>query len=115
MEQWLLANLFQIIVIVIGGIIAFVKLNQFQVESIKWREDFSRVIRKMETDLAHHIESPTPHPACPAHEAILLQVKEVLGQMHMRIGSMDDRWFARINELENRIFAVIRERNEGGK
>jgi hypothetical protein len=107
-ESWLLSNLLEISVFLIGGILAFLKLSRFQDESIKWREEFTETVEKMQVDLATHQKDPSPHSACPAHSAILQEIKGVLNLIQERISGVDTRMFTRINQLEDRIFDVLK-------
>jgi len=107
MQQWLLDNMLNALVLIIGAIIVYVKQGQFQTEALKWRGEFTKALDKMEGEVKRHIESPTPHIVCPAHGAILSEIRNVLNSIQDRITAVDNRMFGRMNELEERIFQVI--------
>jgi hypothetical protein len=114
MEKWLLDNILELAVLLVGGVIAYIKLNRFQDEAIAWRKDFSQQVCKFEVDLKNHIESPAPHLVCPAHGAILQEIRGVLTTINERILAIDNRVFVRINGLEERIFELLKDLKKSG-
>jgi len=93
MEQWLKDNIFQIIVVLGGGVFAFFKLYQFQNEALKWRDEFMALVKKLQEDIDVHVQASTPHSGCLACSAIMLEIKGILGSINARLNNIDDRIF----------------------
>ena len=109
MENWLANNALELAVLVIGGIIGFVKLSRFQDDANKWRGEFGKTISEIKQAFDRHVEAPTPHSSCPAHAAILNEIRSVLRSIDQRITAVDDRMFGKINDLEKRLFDLLHE------
>jgi Tfp pilus assembly protein PilO len=77
LEQWLLDNLFQILVIVGGGIWAFVKLN-------------GRA-NSLEKTVADHLQAELPHPICRTESANLESIKASLAEVKEKLDTLDNR------------------------
>lgn len=76
MQTWLTDNLFQLVVLIGGGLMAFSRLNTKH--------------ESLASELHDHLNSASPHPACPAHNQAILQFAESLSEIKNRLVSIEE-------------------------
>jgi hypothetical protein len=86
LEKWLLDNVFQIGILLIGGIFAFLKLQNFQT-GMKDR------VKKDEELLSKHLTDANPHADCPVHGESLISIKKSIDEVKQHIITLDERIF----------------------
>lgn len=86
MYQWLLENGLEFIVLTVGIVIAFVKMQKLQEVTMREVSELKDVVR------LHH-EAPMPHLGCPAHDATLIAIKDTLDEVRTQLKELDKRIF----------------------
>jgi hypothetical protein len=94
MEQWLIQNAVEVLLLILGGVAAFVKLQQIQDGVIK---DVQEIRQSM---LRHH-EAALPHPGCPAHAANLEAIQHSIDGLKRQIELLDSRIYKFITKSKD--------------
>ena len=89
-EQWFLNNVMEVLVIVGGGSIAFMKLSS-------WTRRTGKQVEQNTEDIADHINAEYPHGSCRVE-------RERLSGIHERLKSIDGK----LQVVDDRIIEILR-------
>jgi hypothetical protein len=84
LEKWLSENLFQLVSIGGLGLIAIVKLQQ-------WQSDAVKQFAAIRSDFAEHLKSSSPHSVCPTHATTLNDIASSISEIKDQIAKLDQR------------------------
>lgn len=83
-ERWLVDNLLEIVLLVGGGIFAFLKLNNFQAS-------IGEEVKKNTRRIDKHLEDDDPHRSCEVERERIASVLLRLTSIESKIDRMDER------------------------
>lgn len=95
MEEWVLKNSIPIGLVLLGGIMAFIKLRA-------WSETVGKKVDADIVKLDHHLASDLPHISCQVEKERYSSISDRLGRIEDKIETVDDRVVQLLRGRDNR-------------